>query len=223
MDADTLARLRRPFDRGVIKQRIGPGGRQLTYAPITAYIERLLEAFGGAFSIEITSRERLEDEVIVEVRIEAGGTTKMGLGGAPITRRRDNGKPVSIAHDFMASEAVAVKRAARGFGIGLELYEDADDAGTDLADSVTPQAKPSPVPVAITGGRITAAQITKIRELLSESGDDVTTFKAGVREAHGVTLEHLDKKAGSRLIEDLLARARRHRTNGHGVGARRAQ
>src|SRR4051794_20561535 len=110
MDEKVHQALQRPFDKQTIRERIGPGGRPLSYVPVSHYIARLNEATAGEWSYEVLSRERLEDEVIVEVRLNVMGVIKTGLGGAPINRRRDNGKTVSLAHDYMSAEASALKR-----------------------------------------------------------------------------------------------------------------
>lgn len=222
MDADTLARLRRPFDRSMIKQRVGPGGRTLTYAPIGAYLERLLEAFGGAFSIEVTRHELLDEEVIVDVRIEAGGTVKTAIGGAPITRRRDNGKPVSLAHDFMAAEAVATKRACRGFGVGLELYDDAEDHDEVTASASSPRSpsrlppesqresprlmQQQPAPRQAPGperNRLTSKQHGAIRSIAREHGYADNELRKLSRRRYGVELDFLSRGQASDLINAL--------------------
>lgn len=64
--------LERPFEQELIRTREGPGGMQLTYVEVQAYIDRLNEAFDGAWSFELISREQVEDQVIVE-----------GVGGHP--------------------------------------------------------------------------------------------------------------------------------------------
>lgn len=224
MDANIKDILNRPFERQLIKERVGPGGRMLSYVSVGHYIARLNEAFEGDWSYEITETKLLDDEAIVHVRLSAGGMTKMGIGGASITRRRDNGKPVSIAHDVMAAEASSLKRAARLLGIGAALYLDEDDAPApahtpgSTRDSVRHEERQgasgggAPPP----GGspRITNAQIGKLRSLVAESGSDWGTFRTSVRQQHGVNVEYADRALASALISQMLDP--KHRSNGGG-------
>ena len=66
MDKNTKDILNRPFDRAQIKDRVGPGGRMLSYVAIGDYIARLNEAFDGNWTYEITETKLLDEEVIVQ-------------------------------------------------------------------------------------------------------------------------------------------------------------
>lgn len=224
MDENIKNALTRPFDRAQIKERIGPGGRQLAYVAIGDYIARLNEALEGEWSHEITETRVLDDEVIVQVRLSAAGMVKMALGGAAITKRRDNGQPVSIAHDMMAAEAVALKRAARLLGVGAALYADDDDAAEPGPDRGTDGRSAA--------ARISSAQLGKLRSLVADSGDDWGAYRASIRERHGVNVEFCDIRLASKLIDELIGQsaARRsngrngngHNGNGNGAGWRRS-
>lgn len=130
------------------------------------------------------------------------------------------------------------KKVAAFFGCGWQAYAgviDDDnvppgDVGNDYpvpsAKSWQPNggngqnARPAPVQAANENGRangngrITSAQLTKLRELVDEMGGQWQGFREHVREAHGVNVEYADKKLASELIDDLLATVRRQRGNG---------
>lgn len=194
MDENIKTKLTQPFDRALIKERVGPGGRTLSYVAIGAYIQRLNDVFAYRWDYEITDVRVLENEVIVQVRITApGGMVRAALGGATISKRRDNGQPVSIAHDLMAAEATALKRAARLLGVGAALYADEDGAAPapEAAHAAEPRTE-SP--------RITSAQLGKLRSLVA----NWNAYRAGVRERHGVNVELATRRLASELIDELV-------------------
>jgi hypothetical protein len=220
MDPKTKDILNRPFDRAQIKERKGPNGRMLSYVAIGDYIARLNEAFDGGWTYEITETKLLDDEAIVQVRLTAAGMIKMGMGGASITRRRDNGKPVSIAHDVMAAEASALKRACRLLGIGAALYlDDEEPVPSENHDRRNTTDRPAQYEgeTPSSSPRITNAQIGKLRSLVAERGGDWRAYRASVRERHQVNVEYADRRLASTLIQELLESAGSHnRGNGHG-------
>jgi len=206
---ETIKKLTQPFDRALVKERIGPGGKVLSYVAIGEYIARLNDAFGYKWDYEITDLRFLEEEVIVQVRITTpGGMVKAAIGGAAITKRRDNGKPVSIAHDLMSAEATALKRAARLLGIGAALYVDDDEVG----DAPEQQTERAPEP-RNDSPRITSAQLSKLRSLVT----DWNSYRAEVRERHGVNLEFATRRLASELIDELVRAngAQPRNNNGH--------
>lgn len=213
MNEDIKNKLTKPFDRALVKERVGPGGRTLSYVAIGDYVNRLNDALEFEWSHEITEVRVLDDEVIVQVKLTAAGMIKMGLGGAAITKRRDNGQPVSIAHDVMAAEAVALKRAARLLGVGATLYSDDDD-------EIEPPARMPEQTRESTGSspRISSAQLGKLRSLVPDWG----AYRAQVRERHGVNVEFATRALASQLIDELVgANGNGHRNgNGHATGNR---
>lgn len=251
MDEGIRKVLARPFEKALVKERPGPGGQLFAYVEIGEYISRLNEAFGHDWSHEITRREQVDDQVIVEIRLSAAGVVKMGIGGSAVTRRRDNSELLSLAHDFMAAEATALKRACRLFGIGLDLYRDDEVsvAQPDYRDQPIPfvptrravtalqptaarartGSKPNqnasstePATSANERGRISTAQLSKMRELVEELGVDWNNYRASVRERLGINVEYATRRVASDLIADLIARTRAGRTNGGSHAERRA-
>jgi hypothetical protein len=109
MDENIKNKLTMPFERALVKERIGPGGKVLSYVAIGEYIGRLNDAFGYKWDYEITDVRFLDEEVIVQVRITTpGGMVKAAIGGAAITKRRDNGKPVSAEVKRIEAQLVNV-------------------------------------------------------------------------------------------------------------------
>lgn len=217
MDSKTKDILNRPFEKALIKERIGPDGRALSYVALGHYLARLNEAFeDGGWSYEITESKILDDEALVQVRLTAAGTIKMAIGGAPITRRRD-GKPSALTHDLMIAESVAVKRCCRLFGIGAALYLSDDEPSEPEEQAPHPGERPRPYESAAPSSpRVTNAQLGKLRHLVTESGSDWTTFRNAVRERHRINVEYADRRLASELIEELLATSHQaSRRNGH--------
>ncbi|MEO8286775.1 MAG: Rad52/Rad22 family DNA repair protein [Chloroflexota bacterium] len=116
--------------RHEIKTRQGRGGMQFSYVEHGYVTERLNLVFGFNWDFEVTDKQILDDEVIVEARLTVrtpGGQTivKTQFGGADIKRHNSgakNGKPLSIADDYKAAASDALKKCASLLGIGLDLY-----------------------------------------------------------------------------------------------------
>ena len=130
------------------------------------------------------------------------------------------------------------KKTAAFFGVGRQAYEgtldddnvppvDADNEGPPPGGRSWPPnggngrtARAAPASTAKENGRsngngrVTSAQLSKLRELVDQIGGEWPSFREHVREAHGVNVEYADKKLASELIDDLLATVRKHRGNG---------
>lgn len=216
MDTKTRMILERPFESTLLKQRQGPGGQVFTYVEIGAYLRRLNEAFNADWSFEVTKREQHDDQLLVEVRLTAGGVVKTGLGGASVTRRRDNGKLVSLADDYKKCEADALKRACRLLGIGAHLYDD-DVAELDNHESeviathdaasarrVQEQGRASSTQALeqtrATRARLSSKQLAAIWSLAQQRNLERSAFRARVRDRYGVQPEFLSRTQASELI-----------------------
>jgi hypothetical protein len=211
MDEKVRKILARPFAVDAVKTRVGPGGVTLSYVELQNYVDRLNEAFDGTWSFENIRHDIVEDQIVVEIRLTAGDIVKTGVGGAQVTRRRDNGKALCIADDIKKAEADGLKRAARLLGVGAALY------GGEVAEGGDEEpAREQEHDLAADGGdgRVTASQLGKMRELVHELGGDWPAFRAHVRAAHGVNVEYASRRLGSTLIEDLLGRVRQRKPNG---------
>lgn len=113
-----------------VKRRQGKGGRTFSYVEHGYVTERLNLVFGFNWDFEVTDKQILDDEVIVEgrltVRTPQGQTiVKHQFGGADIERHTTGpkaGRPLSIADNYKAAASDCLKKCASLLGIGLDLY-----------------------------------------------------------------------------------------------------
>src|SRR5436305_815718 len=144
-----------------IKTRQGRGGLQFSYVEHGYVTERLNLVFGFNWDFEVTDKQILEDEVIVEARLTVrtpGGQTivKTQFGGAEIKRHASgprSGRPLSIADDYKAAASDALKKCASLLGVGLDLYGRDRPDDTESPTANTPPVaerptKPEPAPPA---------------------------------------------------------------------------
>jgi hypothetical protein len=206
--------------RHEIKTRQGRGGLQFSYVEHGYVTERLNLVFGFNWDFEVTDKQILEDEVIVEARLTVrtpGGQTivKTQFGGAEIKRHASgakSGRPLSIADDYKAAASDALKKCASLLGIGLDLY--GRDRPYDLdepqaAHEVRPPARETQVidvgseMATMTGtnsGLCTQAQWREISKLAGQAGMDVPELCASL----GVgALSQLTEARAQRVISRL--------------------
>jgi hypothetical protein len=184
-------------------------------------LDRLNEGFDHDWSFELTRREILGDQILVEVKLTAAGLIKTGLGGAAITRSEDNKTVISLADDIKMAEADALKRACRLMGIGGELYATEQDDGGIISNPPPANGNhrqdgphsqpPSPLPPR---ERLTSAQLNGIKDRAKKQGLDPTGFRKQIKTTYGIELEYLNKKQASEVITGLDANKP---TNGNGT------
>lgn len=211
MKKEVIDILTRPFDKNLIKHRRANDGTQLVYVEINHYIGRLDEAFQHDWSYELTRREIVGEQVIVEVRLTAAGLVKTGLDGVTITR--ENGAAVSIADDAKRAEAGALRRACRLFGIGEHLYVVAaeDDGGISSPPSRNDNGQTASNTHTLPFGdrahapreRLTSAQLSAVRAITKKQGLDPSAFRQSIKTKYGVELEYLTKRQASEVISTL--------------------
>ena len=207
MNDEQQKQLERPFETSVIKKRRGPGGKELSYVSVAEYVKRLNSVFGSDWSFELTGREHLDSQVLVEGRLTAGGVIKGGIGGAEIRRSRD-GAPGSLSDAFKSASSDCLKRCCRLLGIGLSLY------GDDEPPANTPTAEFGNSSSNGPGGRISRAQLDKLRELVGELGAQWPSFKGWVKTEHGVAIEYATRQLASDLIGELIGKVHARKGNG---------
>ena len=180
-----------------IKHRQGKAGMQFAYVEHGYVTDMLNKVFGFRWDFEITDRQILDDEVIVEARLTvttAQGYTivKTQFGGADIKRHASGpkmGRPLSIADDYKAAGSDALKKCASLLGIGLDLYG-RDRVSEEDATPSTQAARPI-VRLARDGG---AASGERARPL-----DDFDALPSPLdRKATAQQLEALKKIASSK-------------------------
>lgn len=125
--ADILADLQKPIPKRLLEEKPATGARN---APMLAYcpwyrVQRILNHYTGGFcSYEVRERTITDTHVFMTVRItihaQEGDFVRDGTG----LERLDvsgYGDPQSNA------ESMAFRRAAARFGLGLHLYEGAEE------------------------------------------------------------------------------------------------
>jgi hypothetical protein len=222
MKKEIIQILKRPFAQELIKQRQGHDGKQLDYVTVQHYVDRLNEGFDHDWSFELTRREIIGDQILVEVKLTAAGLIKTGIGGTAITRGEDNKTVLSLADDIKMAEADALKRACRLLGIGGELYatEQDDDAGiiSSPPPSVPAQHRaaphslpPSPLPPR---ERLTSAQLKGIKDRAKAQNLDPAEVRKQIKTVYGVEMEYLTKRQASDVITGLDANKPTNGKNG---------
>jgi hypothetical protein len=218
MNKEIIQILKRPFAQELIKHRQGHNGKQLDYVAVQHYVDRLNEGFDHDWSFELTRREIIGDQILVEVKLTAAGLIKTGIGGAAITRGEDNKTVLSLADDIKMAEADALKRACRLLGIGGELYASEQDDDGGLISGPPPangngngnghdqrqdgpfSRPPSPLPPR---ERLTSAQLNAIKDRVKKQGLDPAAVRKQIKTTYGIELEYLNKKQASEVITGL--------------------
>ena len=228
MKSEIIEILKRPFPKELHKHREGRDGKKLDYVEVQNYVDRLNEAFTYEWSFELTSREIIGEQIIVEVKLTAAGLTKTGLGGATITRSEDHKTVVALADDIKMAEADALKRACRLLGVGAELYASEQDAAAGLISDPPPSLAtqhragphslpPSPLPPR---ERLTSAQLNGIKDRAKKQGLDPVEVRKHIKSVYGIEMEYLTKRQASDVITGLDANTQR---NGKGNNSQHAQ
>ena len=124
--------LEKHFGSEQIKQREGNFGKMLDYIEGHSVIQRLNDAFDADWSFTIIRYDifRETDEVLVQGELKAGNVVKMQFGSSKITHARKNGDIISIGDDLKAAATDALKKAATLFGVGLHLYRNDGQQGS---------------------------------------------------------------------------------------------
>ena len=115
-----LTALRAPFPAEQVKQRQGPGGKQLDYVPIETVLGRLLELapnYSWAASVDVRMTvDGSKYMVVATGHLTIGDKTATGVGAM-----------IHMDPDMAVKSAnsEAMKNAAKnGFGVALELWDE---------------------------------------------------------------------------------------------------
>lgn len=135
MKDDLIEKLYEPFE---LKEREGLGGMRFKYIPSKDIIDRMNKVFGGCWSTEITSQERMDDFVVVRISVSVfdNDSSKLfahdGYGSSPIARYTSgtrSGQIINLGNAYKAAAADAVKNACKKWGVGLYLEEAPEEEG----------------------------------------------------------------------------------------------
>jgi len=173
MDSELIEK---EFDKSLIKSRRGRSGITLSYVETSEYIKRLNSIFDYNWSFEIVDEKVDNGFVIVRGKLTAEGITKSQYGTSQITVGKDSGEVLAIGDDMKSAGSDALKKCCSLFGIGLHLYNDADNGnGNNGNNGGNGNGMNKPSGNKGNGG-ITKAQIGKIkadRTKLGMSSNDV--------------------------------------------------
>jgi len=203
--------LEKPFDRSLVKSRKGSFGQSLSYVEIAQYVKRLNDAFDGDWSFEIVDQKILENEVLVVGKLVAGNVTKMAIGNSRITYSKSTGEQVSLGDDLKASESIALKRACRLFGLGLDLYCDdqppasAGNGRQARGNGGNGQNRGNGGNGHANGNRLTQKQLSAIWSMGRSLGLNADAIRQRSQEGYGAMPEHLSKTDASSFISALSA------------------
>ncbi|MBZ0159105.1 Rad52/Rad22 family DNA repair protein [Candidatus Methylomirabilis sp.] len=221
--------LERVFERAQIKQRQGRNG-MLDYVEGHSIIQRLNDAFEGAWSFEVLDHKIVEerDEILVLGKLSAEGVVKMQFGTTQITRERDSKKIVSIGDDLKAAATDALKKCATFLGVGLHLYGErsARPAGREgnggprqgttarRANREPETRKPEPTngqpeqPEGSNGnGRLTNAQHSAILTIAKRRGLSQIELNQESLNRYGAQVPYLTSQSAADLIQHLQSPA----------------
>jgi hypothetical protein len=121
----------------VIRHRLGPGGKVLSYVEHGWVTATLNEAFGWAWSWEILEWRLVPDDDPLEVFVLGKLTVhaserdlvKTQFGSSDVKRSKSTGLPLSIGDDLKGASSDALKKAASLLGLALDLYRSDNGAG----------------------------------------------------------------------------------------------
>lgn len=124
------AMLTQQTPKSAILTRKGKGGKTFSYVPHAWVTEKLNEAFGWAWSWDITDWRILPEtdptEVFVlgklTVHAPHGDLVKTQFGSCDVKRDKES-RILSIGDDLKAASSDALKKAASLLGIALDLYK----------------------------------------------------------------------------------------------------
>ena len=124
-----------------IKFRPGAGGKVFTYVTGDYMRNMMNYVFGSNWSFEITAREIVGADIIVQGRITArvGDQTliKDQFGGAKIKLGKYDKKPVDLGNDMKAAATDCFKKCASQFGIAGDVYGSGENTEIQYVDADT--------------------------------------------------------------------------------------
>lgn len=199
--AEIIADLSKPLPRRHLKMR-KQGGTEITYIEWHTAV-KYLDYFAPGWSYHVQMIEAIGNLVAVVASISIPcqeGTVTREATGCEDLDNRGYGDACSNA------EAMALKRAAAKFGLGLYLYEKGNHSegrGSESRSSAPADPKPKTL-----DDIVTPKQLWAIRKMAQEIGCDVDAECR--RKFDGLSLEEISKRAASSLIDHLKALGEAH-------------
>jgi hypothetical protein len=202
--------LEKPFAPEQIKRRQGTNGDVLDYIEGCAVIQRLNECFDAEWVFEIQEHRVFDDEVVVLGKLTAQGVAKSQFGKSRITRAKKDNAIVSLGDDLKAAATDCLKKCATLFGVGLHLYFDvpqngtngnghANGNGSNNGHSGNGQTDANGAPA----GRLTAKQLSAIFSLAKARGWSNKQVRDFTQEMFAKLPDFLNKTEASAVIQHL--------------------
>ncbi len=232
-------RLSEPFPEEAIERTKGEitrKGYDTSGLKYQFVVNRLNEVLGlGGYRVERTFSIRERQARSGQAMFEATCEIVMQLG------RWSDGQFVPFAEatgtggHTAATEADArkgsftngFKKVAAMFGCGHQAYSGTlDDDNLPAAEGrqdrrEAPRALRKPAAATSSGnGRITTAQLGRLRELVASVGGDWGRYREHVRGEHKLNVEYADSRLADQLIASLAATADKRKASGHGANGR---
>ncbi len=239
---EILRRLSAPFPPEAIERTtatITKRGYDTTGIKAQYIVDRLNEILGlhgwrteACFEIteSKTAKDRPMFDVVCDLTLLVGGIDDKGEFLHWAIREATGGhSSISKADAKKGAYSNALKKAAALLGCGAEAYrgtidddnvpssDDAHESSNRSSSEQREEFVPQSTGSADRGsnGRVTSAQLGKMKELVTEVGGDWERYRQHVKQNHNVMPEYANKTLASALIESLVATARRRRFNGH--------
>jgi len=136
-----------------LKERQGTGGMRFKYIPNENVIDKMNKVFKGNWSTNVTYKEIIEDQLIMEVLVTVSDPdtevqfSHTGFSSQPIARYKEGvnaGKIVDLGNIYKSALAKAIVNACTRWGVGL--FKETNVYGTDDVVS-TPSVPAAPVGV----------------------------------------------------------------------------
>jgi hypothetical protein len=126
------------YDSFELREREGMGGMKFKYIPAHDVIDRMNKVFEGRWMTEVTSQERVDDFVVVRVRVSVFDDSSKtwfahdGYGSSSVARYSGGqkaGQIIDLGNSYKSAEAKAIKNACTRWGVGLFLEAEDEEQG----------------------------------------------------------------------------------------------
>jgi Rad52/22 family double-strand break repair protein len=144
MKDEILKELEKPFK---LESRKGVGGKVFQYVTSDDIVERMNRTFRGNWSTEIIKAEKIEDQILVHVRVtvvdsdtpEKARFFHEGFASQPIARYgsgQNANQIIDIGNVYRAAKSKAIKDAVEKWGVGLRLKDTEEEPAAIFPTSI---------------------------------------------------------------------------------------